>query len=367
VIPILGLLYGAYYLITLPLRRQERASFFLDLLETGFRQGRSPEESLVAISKTKDRDLGVQFHLLAAHMEWGSSLGEALNRMPAFLPPQIRAMLEVGEKIGDVPRIIPTCRALLKDGHSRMRSAFNYAVITLVVFPVLPVMLSILSQTVLPKYGEIFSGSLGEGMPLPRLTRWVTEMTIWIAAGQFALGVVLLLGFKFYIGGVRLWHWLEAGLWPVSDAFLVCFPWRRKRLQRDFCKMLALLLDASVPEVQAIQLAARSTANRVFTRRAEKAIADLQAGKGLAEALRRFDEANEFSWRIANAGKTSGGFLQALAGWIEALDAKAFQQEQAASQFITTGLVLLNGVVVGLVVVGFFQPLIELVNRMALW
>jgi hypothetical protein len=76
--------------------------------------------------------------------------------------------------------------------------------------------------------------------------------------------------------------------------------------------------------------------------------------------LRRFDKAGEFAWRLSNAAAQEGGFLPALAGWMEALDAKAFQQEQTASQIITTSLVLCNGLVVGLIATGIFAVLISL-------
>ena len=36
-------------------------------------------------------------------------------------------------------------------------------------------------------------------------------------------------------------------------------PWRRKRFQRDFSAMLAVLLDAEVPETEAVGLAAEAT------------------------------------------------------------------------------------------------------------
>jgi hypothetical protein len=41
-VPLAGFCWIIYYVVTLPLRRQERARFFLDLLELGFKQGRSP-------------------------------------------------------------------------------------------------------------------------------------------------------------------------------------------------------------------------------------------------------------------------------------------------------------------------------------
>ena len=54
-------------------------------------------------------------------------------------------------------------------------------------------------------------------------------------------------------------------------------------------------------------------------------------------------------------------------GWFEALDAKAFQQEQAAAQTLTTALVLWNGFVVGAFVIGMFNLLTNMVEEAVLW
>ena len=42
-VPVLGVLYLTYFLLTLPMRRNERARMFIDLLELGFKEGRSAE------------------------------------------------------------------------------------------------------------------------------------------------------------------------------------------------------------------------------------------------------------------------------------------------------------------------------------
>ena len=79
------------------------------------------------------------------------------------------------------------------------------------------------------------------------------------------------------------------------------------------------------------------------------------------------DDSGELRWRLANALQGRGNFLRALMGWHEALDAKAFQEEQAAAQLTTTGLVLFNGVMVASIVIAVFLVLIQLLNEAVLW
>src|SRR5213592_2031135 len=84
-----GLLYLVYFLFSLPLRRQERARFVLDLVERELKKGRSVETAVVALAQSHDRSLGVRFYMLAAHLKNGLRLSAALGKVPRLLPPQI--------------------------------------------------------------------------------------------------------------------------------------------------------------------------------------------------------------------------------------------------------------------------------------
>ncbi len=141
----------------------------------------------------------------------------------------------------------------------------------------------------------------------------------------------------------------------------------RKRMQRDFSVMLATLLDARMPEPDAVTLAAGCTANSAFQARAAEAVNALKQGRSLTDAMRAMDDSGEFQWRLTNATHSRSGFLAALSGWHDALNAKSFQLEQAAAHVVSTALVLLNGLFVACVVISVFSFLISIVNAGALW
>jgi len=146
------------------------------------------------------------------------------------------------------------------------------------------------------------------------------------------------------------------------DEIAWLIPWKQKQLLRTFSAMLAVLLDGGVPEAAAVRLAGACTANEICRRRVECVIAALERGVKLNEAIGAFDKSGEFRWRLTNAIHARGGFLQALRGWHEALDAKAFQLEEAATHAATSGLVIVNGVLVGLVTTAVFGVLIVMIK-----
>ncbi len=366
-VPVCGVIYVIYFLLTLPLRRNERARMFLDLLELGLQEGRTPEATVTSVAASRDQSLGVRFHLLAAHIETGMRLSQALEQVPRVLPAQVRAMLITGERIGDTRKVLPACRLLLRDSVSQVRGALNYLI--LLAFAATPAVVFvpvILRIFVMPKFMEVFAGML-EGQSLPPFTRLVFGGSTFTTAIQLGIVAVILLVTLAYIGGPRLHGWLHRVFPRAQDWLLLRLPWRHKRLQRDFSAMLAVLLDAEVPETEAVNLAAQSTANLAMIRRAQKVRALLQQGVKLPEAIRALDNSRELQWRLANALRRGTGFVRALTGWHEALDAKAFQLEQTAAQVITTVLVLVNGLIVGAFMVAVFLALVTLINTAALW
>jgi type II secretory pathway component PulF len=349
-----------HYLLSLPMRRRDRALFFLDLMETVLQRGQPVEQAILSAAENHDRAIGVHFYLVAAHIEGGARLGEALEKVPRFLPPQINAILRAGEKLGDLKRVLPACREVLRVAPDTVRSTMYYMMAILLLFaPVACFIICLLSVMVIPRFKEVAAGS---SAPLWPLTRFVFENTFWLVAFEIVVFLALLSVAAIYIGGPGLVRWFQFRSIPVVDWMTWRVPWKQKKLQRTFSAMLAVLLDGGVPEAEAVRLAGDSTANEICRRRARRVIAALEKGIRLDDAVRVFDDSGEFHWRFTNATHAHGGFLSALRGWHESLDARAFQQEEATAHAVASGLVIMNGVVVGLIATAMFGVLIAMLR-----
>jgi len=349
-----------HYLLSLPMRRRDRALFFLDLTETVLQRGQPLEQAILAAAENRDRAIGVRFYLVAAHIEGGARLGEALEKVPRFLPPQITAILRAGEKLGDLKKVLPACREVLRVAPDTVRSTMHYMMAILLLFaPVACWIICLLSVMVIPKFKEVAAGS---GAPLWPLTQFVFDNTFWLVAFEIVVFLALLSVAVIYIGGPGLVRWFQFRSVPIVDWITWRVPWKQKKLQRTFSAMLAVLLDGGVPEAEAIRLAGDSTANEICRRRARRVMAALEKGIKLDDAVRGFDDSGEFHWRLTNATHAHGGFLSALRGWHESLDARAFQQEEAATHAVASGLVIMNGVVVGLIATAMFGVLIAILR-----
>lgn len=351
----IGVVFLIHLLLTLPMRRAERARLFIDLIETALNDGKPVEETLVSISHAQENSLGWRFHLFAAWLEESGSLSRALALAPRLLPPAIVGMLEAGRQAGDLRKVLPACRQLLRDAISEARGAVPYIfMVTLFTTP-----LGVLAYVfIFPKLVEISEAMVG----LPQEPNYIlTHGALLLWAQAVVLAALLVTGF-FYVAGARAARWF-----PPVDVVRYALPWRRKRMQRDFSNILAVLLDSGMPEPEAVRLAAESTANRVFRRRGRRVVARLAQGVPLTQAIAAIDDGGEFGWRLRNAFHGRGAFQQSLAGWHDWLDAKAFQEQQAAAQLMTTGLVLWNGFFTGCIVISVFFVLVNILNSAVLW
>ena len=317
------MVFAAYFVISLPLRRQERIRSILILLDSAIKEGRSVEETIVSVAATRDTGLGWRFFALAQSLRNGTlRLGQALDTVPGILPAQIVAMIKAGERLGDIRKVMPACRHLLKDWLVLIRNSVHYLMAaTIATTPVAITIVAVLQTYVLPQFESVVAGM---DIPFPAGLGFLIAHKTAFLCGETALTLIIWVTASFYIGTPPLFYWFEHLFPAMCDRLNFVVPWRYKRLQRDFSSMLAMLLDGGVPEPEAVTLAAECTANSLFIRRARAVVAALQQGVKLTEAIQLMDKSGEFKWRLANAIHGREGFLKAIVGWNEALDARAF-------------------------------------------
>jgi type II secretory pathway component PulF len=214
---------------------------------------------------------------------------------------------------------------------------------------------------VIPRFRDVANGM---DVKLWPETLFVFEHTGWLIGFELIVFLLLIIATAVYLGGPGFFRFIQFKGFPFIDWIAWRVPWKQKRLQRTFSAMLAVLLDGGVPEAEAVRLAGDCTANEICRRRTARILGALQQGAKLDDAVRAFDDSGEFHWRLTNATHARGGFLNALRGWHEALDAKAFQQEEGTAHVLTTSVVILNGFLVGLIATAMFGIMLDVLKTM---
>ncbi|MFO1461910.1 MAG: hypothetical protein U1G08_21220 [Verrucomicrobiota bacterium] len=357
--------YGFYFLQTLPWRRRERAAILMDLMESGVSAGSPLEPQLIEASATRDRLLPVRAHLLAAHLESGLPMGEALAKTPRLLPPPVQRLFELGVRHGILARLLPACRTALNEPPRPGWIVAQQVALSLLLAALqCAFILGFLRIAVLPKFRQILADLSGGDLPFGEA---MISAAGWISAANFTVCGLLALWMFARVGGPRLLGMPLLRNSRIFDAFLRLVPWRRARMRRDFAAALASLLDAGVPERDAVREAGEIPGSPWYRDGATRAVHCLAHGVPLMNAVREVDDAGELRWRLTNARHGRAGFRASLQGWLDGLDARAHAQEFAAAQGMFTIGLLVQGLAVGLAVAGFFGALIRIIDATLQW
>jgi type II secretory pathway component PulF len=361
------LISSAQRLASQPFRWLERARMLLTVIEAGLERGGGAERAIIELSRRREQSLGAEFHLLAAHLEKGLPLGEALDKVPGLLPANILCVLKVGLHIRNLPRVLPAARRLLDESSRAQRESvgdvsFMAAATTIVLIGIS----WLLSVAVLPKFEELFM-AYEVAIPFPALASvlighrdaWFMGLFLWLAFIAAAS--------CFYLSGPQSAAWLDNRFPWLTRRVTNHFPWQRRRMQRDYSLMLALLLDAGVPEETAVSTAAHLSGGSFWQPRSDLVVADLREGIWLPEAVRHLDDSGEMQWRAQFSRAQLKPLLPALAGLHESLEAQAFRLERMACDSTNLLFILGCGAGVGVVCVVMFNLLISLMEGVMLW
>ena len=211
----------------------------------------------------------------------GMSLAEAMAKSPETFPRVYVAMVQAGETGGFLDLVlaqIADFQAREKDLRGKVLTAMLYPAILLILALGVVVFLLVFF---IPKFQAIFSG-FGASLPV------LTEMIIATSHALRSYGLFLLGGLIGVGWSLRTWFNSEKGrrAWegmilraPVVGPLVAQFAMAR------FCRMLGTLLGASVPLVQALNVARKSIGNQILVDAVSESITRVSEGGQLGQSL----------------------------------------------------------------------------------
>jgi len=371
VVLILTFMGTIIWLITMPRRRQERTRLFLHLLETGLREGMTPQQALKGLYGCPDPQIRHELDEVIYRVSEGETLSEALRREPSALPPRAVELIGAGERIGNLQAIMPLVRRWCADETARMSAMLQYpATLFMVTVPIYAAIAGFYTVVIFPKFAEIFQDMM-DGRRLPALSIRFAESTYYGITPLLIAGMFLLLTALTLAGAIG-----DAGFllqFPrtkrLADWIVFQLPWRRCRLQRDFAVMLGILIDMGISESEAVTLAARTTDNTVMTHRAAGVVHQLEQGTDLPSALSLALQRRDLAWLISTTVSEPGrnSLAGTLEGWSASFSAKAERWEQTIAHVLSSLIIVFIGFLVMTMVITMWLPLIELIDQGGLW
>ena len=211
----------------------------------------------------------------------GMSLADAMAKSPETFPRVYVAMVQAGETGGFLDLVlaqIADFQAREKDLRGKVMTAMLYPAILMVLALGVVVFLLVFF---IPKFQAIFSGF---GASLPALT----EAIIATSHALRSYGLFLLAGLIVAVLSLRNWFNSETGRRSWEGLILrapVVGPLVAQFAMARFCRMLGTLLGASVPLVQALNVARKSIGNQILVDAVSESITRVSEGGQLGQSL----------------------------------------------------------------------------------
>ena len=293
---------------------------------------------------------------LRSEVNAGSSFAAALGQHPSEFSDTYRAVVAAGEQSGRLDQVLLSLADELEE-----RQALNSKLLGAMLYPAIVSGISVLIVIflvtyVMPQVASVFTGQQ-RSLPL------LTTIMLGISAAVRSYGWLMLLAVAG--GAVMLWSARKNDATRLRmDAAWLKLP-LVGRLSRSynaarFATTLAMLAEAGVPILRALQTAAETLSNRAMRQDALDALVLVREGAPLGHALASKKRFPALVPMFARLGEQTGQLPAMLSRAAQQLSGEVQRRAMHLATVLEPLLIVAMGLIVMLIVLAVLLPIIEL-------
>ena len=300
-----------------------------------------------------------QAHLVAslrAEVNAGLGLAKAMAQHPSEFSSLYTAVISAGEQGGNLGQVLGQLADDLQDQQTlkaKLLSASLYpAIVSLIALLIVIFLLS----TVVPQVAQVFSGSQRK---LPGLTVAMLSLSDFVRHhGWLVLFILALagLGFQQAMKQATLRIRFDAAFLRLPILGRLATGYNSAR----FASTLAMLTNAGVPILKALQSAADTLSNQAMREDVLEALVLVREGAPLAMALGQKKRFPSLLGMFARLGERTGQLPIMLQRAAQQLSADVQRRAMALATILEPLLIVLMGGIVMVIVLAVLMPLMEL-------
>jgi general secretion pathway protein F len=294
--------------------------------------------------------------VLRSEVNGGATFAKALSQHPREFSDIYVAVIGAGEQSGNLGLVLERLADDLEEQQALKAKLIGAALYPAIVTLVAIVIVMFLLGYVVPQVANVFAGSK---RALPLLT------TLMLGLGNFVrdYGWLMLLVIIIIAAGARL-MWASRTFREKFDAFWLTLP-VLGRLScgynaARFASTLAMLAQAGVPILKALQAAADTLSNRAMRADALQALVLVREGAPLASALAQKKRFPGLLGMFARLGEQTGQLPLMLGRAAKQLSTEVQRRSLQLATIAEPLLIVGMGLVVMLIVLAVLLPIIQL-------
>jgi type IV pilus assembly protein PilC len=307
--------------------------------------------------QTKNRLLKNAIREIARDVEGGYTLAESMRKHKKVFSELYVNMVEAGEKGGALGEILARLAEYLEKMADIQRKIKGAMIYPIIVICVMIVAVTALLIFVIPTFADLYQGF---GAQLPGLTRMIIGISNFVKKN-----ILLILGITILIVAVIMgWYKTPSGKEVLDRIILripIIGPLVHKNALARFSRTLSTLLNSGVDLMEAMEITARTTGNKVVQHGIMRARNSIREGSTISRPLEQSRIFPPLVVQMVAIGEQSGNLDEMLAKVADFYD----KEVDAAVEALTTALeplimVLLGGIV-GTMVIAMYLPIFKLI------
>jgi general secretion pathway protein F len=291
-----------------------------------------------------------------ADVRAGQRLTMALAARPRDFPPIYRALVGAGEDSGDLARVMERLADYIEE-----RNALQAKVLTAFIYPAAISLVSVAIVIFLLSYvvPQVVTAFVQARQTLPMLTQvmlaasaFVRSWGVWVGLGIAALVVAWRLALRRPELRLR-WDALLLRV-PMIGRFVLGVNSAR------FASTLAILLDAGVPLLRALEAARQTLSNALLARCADDVSARVREGAALGSALKVQKVYPPILVHLVASGEKTGSLAPLLDRAAQTISREIERRAMALTALLEPTMILVMGGVVLTIVLAVLMPIMEM-------
>lgn len=340
----------------------ESLAVFASQLSTLIKAGMPLIRALqTTMAQTEDKKLRETLALVLTDIERGSSLSLALKKQSKAFPPLMTSLVTVGESGGFIDRSMESIAKTYEgelELRSRIKSAMTYPIIVMIV-----AVLALIAMLVfvVPVFEKMFA-NLNTALPLPtQILVTLSHNMIWIVP---LLGLV--------VAAVVFWYRANKDKPEIRqriDAIKLKIPvfgnLNKKVAITRFSRNLAMMLEAGVPLMSALELVGRSANNWIIEEALSSTRHSMSTGRPFGETLAQHEVFPPMVSQMVLVGEESGSLPKMLDSIATFYDREVKKITDSLASAIEPLMIVGVGALIGGMIVALYMPMFSVIGALS--
>lgn len=296
---------------------------------------------------------------IQSDVETGTTLADSMRKHPKVFDSLYSNMIEAGELGGILDTILSRLAGFKEKSmalQKKIKGAMTYPVICLAISILILIVILVF---VIPVFVEMFA-SLDSA--LPAITQLVVNMSDFVKDNIIYLIIFGILVFY----GIKKIYSTEKGRFKI-DAFVLKAPvvgqLTRKVAVSKFTRTLSTMLQSGVPILDALQVVARTSGNKVVERAVLRVSASIAEGRPIAEPLEESGVFPNMVVQMINVGESVGALDTMLEKIADFYDEEVDQAVENLTAMIEPFMMVFLGGMIGGLVVAMYLPIFQMAGK----